>query len=82
MFNSLYQGGTYLAPAKVKPEMSPPTHFRLPPVTQEVQGHCPAGQGPLEDEGSFLIHDAVSQYYHIYAMLHAYQKFRNMCVIY
>jgi hypothetical protein len=24
MFNSLYQGGTYLAPAKVKPEMSPP----------------------------------------------------------
>jgi hypothetical protein len=42
----------------------------------------PAGQGPLEDEGSFLIHDVVSQYYHIYAMLHAYQKFQNMCTIY
>jgi hypothetical protein len=41
MFNSLYQGGTYLAPAKVKPEMSPPhvSGYHQSPKKRKATAH-------------------------------------------
>jgi hypothetical protein len=170
---SIFSVSEWYLPCSYKGEAGDetPTRFRLPLVTQEAQGHCPAGQGPLEDEGffshpwcslivlSYLCHarclsevqkhvcdllmpilfmsslsmcsilfyhlcsltysyhlhvtrttclseaqkhvydllmltvyvkpyyvlyhvlSSVSNYYHIYIMLHAYQKFRNMSAI-
>jgi hypothetical protein len=78
----LYQGGTYLAPAKVKLEMSPPHISSYHQSPKKRKATAQLGRDRLKMKVSFLIHDVVSQYYHLYAMLHAYQKFRNMCPIY
>jgi hypothetical protein len=62
--------------------MSPQSVLGYHPSSKKRKATAQLGRDRLKMKVSFLIHDIVSQYYHIYAMLHAYQKFRNMCMIY